>query len=115
MITQLGLGTHPIRLDLVMRAGQPFHHFVVVEDGNGVALNQSSWTAEARVLSSQGGSTLATLTLVRETTGLALSATSGETTAWATTWPLYSPWWLRSVHPLGDPVFSAAGWISLYR
>lgn len=115
VITQLGIGTHPIRLDLLLRAGKPFEEFVPVLDAAGTALDLTTWTTSTAVLTPDGGTQLGALTVTRETTGLTLSATPVETATWAATWPLYAPWSLVAVHPTGEPRFDAAGWVSLYR
>lgn len=114
-VIQLGVGTHPIRVDLMMRAGEPFEHLIPVADSVGVELDQTAWTTTCAVLTADRTQTLAALTVVHDADGLTISATPEQTTAWAASWPTFSPWFLRSVHPLGEPVFSLAGWVSLYR
>jgi hypothetical protein len=116
MSIQLGVGTHPIRLDVMLRAGLPFEQFLPVSGADGVPADQTSWVVATSVLDREGGQAIGALTVVKELTGLTLKATSAQTTQWAAGgWPLYSPWFLNSVHPSGDPVFAVAGWVSLYR
>lgn len=112
---QLGVGTHPTRVDLLMRASEPFEYFLPVLDALGVGLDQTSWTVTCSVRSADRSQALTALTVDHELTGLTVRATAAETTAWAATWPTYVPWILRSVHPAGDPLFSVAGWVSIYR
>jgi hypothetical protein len=114
-LVQLGVGTHPIRMDLMMRAGEPFSQLIPVADAAGLVLDQTAWTVTHAVLTVDRSQTLGTLTVVHDVLGLTLSATKTQTTAWAATWPTFSPWFLRSEHPSGAPLFSAAGWVSLYR
>jgi hypothetical protein len=112
---QLGVGTHPIRMNLLIRAGEPFEHLIPVEDSAGAELDQTAWDVTCAVLTVDKSQTLAVLTVDQDADGLTLSATAEQTALWATTWPLFSPWRLKSVHPSGEPIFSVAGWVSLYR
>lgn len=114
-VIQLGVGTHPIRMDLTMRAGEPFDQLIPVADGVGAELDQTAWTVSHAVLTADKTQTLGALTVVHDSLGLSLSATKEQTTAWAAIWPTFSPWFLRSEHPSGAPLFSAAGWVALYR
>ena len=114
-LIQLGVGTHPIRMDLMMQAGEPFEHLIPVADSVGVELDQTAWTTTHAVLTVDKTQTLGTFTVVHDADGITLSATAQQTATWAATWPTFSPWSLRSVHPSGEPLFSAAGWVSLYR
>lgn len=116
MIVQLGEGTHPARMDIgPLRAGEPFEQLIPVSDSAGVGLDQTAWTVTHAILTVDRSQTLGALTVVHDALGLTLSATAEQTTTWAQTWPTYSPWFLRSVHPSGEPLFSAAGWVSIYR
>jgi hypothetical protein len=82
-IVQLGVGTHPIRMDLMMRAGEPFSQLIPVADGAGLVLDQTAWTVTHAVLTVDRSQTLGTLTVVHDVLGLTLSATKTQTTAWA--------------------------------
>jgi hypothetical protein len=114
-VVQLGEGTHPIRMDLLMRAGEPFNQLITVADSSGAVLDQTAWTVTHAVLTVDRSQTAGTLTVVHDELGLTLSATGEQTTAWAATWPTFSPWFLRSEHPSGASLFSVRGWVSLYR
>ena len=109
----LGVGTHPLRLDLTVHAGDPVEHYIPVRDAAGTLLDLTSWSGSCRVLTSDR-QTLATLTLARDATGLTVLATPAETLAWFGVWPTYSPWRIDAAHPSGEPIFRAAGWVSLY-
>jgi hypothetical protein len=109
----LGIGTHPLRLDLSVHAGDPLDHYIPVRDAAGVLLDLTSWSASATVLTADGG-TLATLDIVHDATGLTVLADEADTAAWLGVWPTYSPWRIRAAHPSGEPIFRAAGWVSLY-
>ena len=116
MIVQLGVGTHPIRMDLgPLRAGEPFEHLIPVSDSAGLVLDQTAWTVTHAILTVDRSQTLGTLTVVHDADGLTLSATAQQTALWAATWPTFCPWWLKSTHPSGEPLFSVAGWVSIYR
>lgn len=114
-VVQLGVGTHPARMDLLLHAGKPFEVDVPLHDAVGVSLDLTTWTVTPRVLSVDRQTLLGVLTVTRTTTGLVLSATADQTTAWAATWPTYTPWDLSAVALIGEPRFDVAGWISLYR
>ena len=110
----LGVGTHPLRVDLSVHAGDPIDYAIPVRDSAGVLLDLTSWSASA-VVSTPTNQPLANLTIVHDVTGLTIFATGQETAQWAETWPTYSPWCIHAEHPDGEPLFRAAGWVSLYR
>lgn len=112
--TQLGQGRHPIRLDVMLHAGQLWEDVIPVYGGDGVLLDLTGWTASAVTLTADG-STLATLSFLLGPDGLTLQASKATTTAWGLAWPLHSPLRVNAAHPSGEPVFEAAGWFSLYR
>ena len=114
MITQLGQGRHPIRLDIMLHAGQPLEDVIPVYGGNGALLDLTAWEASAQVLHPDG-KLLATIGVLKGPDGLTLKAEPAETRAWAVTWPLYSPLRVYATHPAGEPIFAADGWFSLYR
>lgn len=109
----LGIGTHPLRLDLSVHAGDPVEHYLPVRDAAGTLLDLTSWSTSCRVLKTDG-TQLATLTITHDVTGLTVLATPAETLAWLGVWPTYSPWRIDAAHPSGEPIFRAAGWVSLY-
>lgn len=109
----LGIGTHPLRLDLSVHAGDPVNHYIPVRDAAGTLLDLTAWSASCRVLTSER-QLLAALTISHDATGLTVLATPAETLAWLGAWPTYSPWEIRAAHPDGEPIFRAAGWVSLY-
>ena len=114
MITQLGQGRHPIRLDVMLHAGQPLEDVIPVYGADGALLDLSLWTVGAKVLNPDG-TLLATIPTLKGPEGLTLQATPAATAAWAQTWPLYSPLRVSATHPAGEPIFAADGWFSLYR
>ncbi len=109
----LGKGTHPIRMDLIVHAGQPLRQVIPVYDAAGELLDLTQWAASAEVL---GTSTpvLGEITLDHDDLGLTLRATGEQTLEWVTLWPGYSQWRIRAAHPSGEPVFSTNGWLALY-
>lgn len=111
----LGIGTHPLRLDLSVHAGDPVEHYIPVRGADGVLLDLTSWTATAVVLTPDGQPLPGgNLTITHDATGLTVIASAADTTGWLTAWPSYSPWRVRATHPSGEPIFRAAGWVSLY-
>lgn len=110
----LGVGTHPLRVDLSVHAGDPIDQYIPVRGADGVLLDLTSWSATAQVLT-VARQPLGVISITHDATGLTLLADGTDTAGWlAAGWPTYSPFEIRAAHPDGEPLFRTAGWLSLY-
>lgn len=110
----LGVGTHPLRVDLTVHGGDPIEQYIPVRGADGVLLDLTSWAVTAQVLTAER-QLLASLPIAHDATGLTLLVLGTATAGWvAAGWPTYSPFEIRATHPAGEPLFRTAGWLSLY-
>ena len=106
------LGTHPPRIDLTVRAGEPVDFTVPVLDETGVAVSSlTGWTPTAQVRAATGQPVLATLTCTVAGGSVQVTATGVDTMAWSWT---SAQWDLVLTSPAGVPHVLCGGWIRLY-
>ena len=113
----LGQGDAPIRLDLIVRAGEPVNRLLPAYDAAGalVSFAGGAWTLAAEILAPDRLSVAQALTLNGLAEGLELRATAAETLAWPASLPTFSPFRIVATHASGDPIFRTNGWIAYYR
>lgn len=105
------VGADPARIDIEVYPGEPVDFTVPVPDASGVAQDVSLWTVSAQARAARSSSALHTFTLTPGASGVQVTVTEDETSAWGAWSVPVARWDLWVTPPGGDATPLVIGWV----